>query len=347
MPACRPEPSTIWEQRSPWTGFLPIALVLILLGGCATTSQQTLREHLALDALERRCEPPAGVVSRLALPPVRVRPRADADNLAVFSKPSRDFAGAMGLAPLLADLVEEAKTSGAGAAPHVRFLETRQALSDHLLLLSFEAAGVVAELDCEAARAGHLANGLEEAREKRIRTMTLIAIIGDALVGILAGGLSLAMEETAAAAAAISGGAIATTFGLAAVFSGTRHVFQHERNLLRELWEETTPPHFWPPSVWRYLTARQNGAGSRRDALVTHWRSEGFLGTSGQTATPEITLYFGAGGIYEIEALRTRAVMLETVKSEVNRMNQDLNLLMHEIVALSHEHRSTGTAPEG
>ncbi len=39
--------------------------------------------------------------------------------------------------------------------------------------------------------------------------------------------------------------------------------------------------------------------------------------------------------------------MLETVKSEVNRMNQDLNLLMHEIVALSHEHRSTGTAPEG
>ncbi len=132
MPACRREPSTIWERRSPWTGFLPIGLMLILLGGCATTSQQTLREHLALDALERHCEPPAGVVSRLALPPVRVRPWADADNLAAFSKPSRDFAGAMGLAPLLADLVEAAKTSGAGAAPHVRFLETRQALSDHL-----------------------------------------------------------------------------------------------------------------------------------------------------------------------------------------------------------------------
>lgn len=191
----------------------------------------------------------------------------------------------------------------------------------------------MAELDCEAARAGHLANGLEEERETRIRTMTLIAIIGDALVGILAGGLSLAMEETAAAA--ISGGAIATTFGLAAVFSGVRHEFAHERNLLGELWEEHGEPRVWPPSVWRYLTAQRDGEDSKRDSLIDHWRQEGFLGDAVRGPSPETRLYFGVGGIYEIEALRTRAVMLETVNSEVNRMNQDLHLLMQEIMMLS------------
>lgn len=63
------------------------------------------------------------------------------------------------------------------------FVERRQKIMELLLLISFEISGTIAELDCEASRVQHLATTLEAARDQRIRRFTVIAIVGDALVG--------------------------------------------------------------------------------------------------------------------------------------------------------------------
>jgi len=63
---------------------------------------------------------------------------------------------------------------------------------------------------------------------------------------------------------------------------------------------------------------------------VNHWRREGLI-----EEPEEALVYFGGGGRYEIDDLRTRIVMLDMVKAEVNRMHQQLSVMLQEVVALS------------
>ncbi len=156
------------------------------------------------------------------------------------------LADALGIQADLLRLSELARTADKSVESRLAYAEKLQQFVQRLLLVSFQISGTIAELDCEASRAQHLATSLEEARDRRIRTLTLIAIIGDALVGILAGGLSLAGEETAAAAAAISGGTIATTFGLAAIYGKTYHDFANPRNLLTAIWQPSSVAAAYP-----------------------------------------------------------------------------------------------------
>ncbi len=48
-----------------------------------------------------------------------------------------------------------------------------------------------------------------------MQTQTLMAIVGEAMIGIVAGGLSLAGAGVAAATMDIAGGSLSTGFGLA------------------------------------------------------------------------------------------------------------------------------------
>jgi hypothetical protein len=73
------------------------------------------------------------------------------------------------------------------------------------------------------------------------------------MIGIVSGGLSLALEATASAATAILGGTVATGFGLAAFFDDTHYEFRHPRNILKEVWEGPEEPALIPKSVWRHL----------------------------------------------------------------------------------------------
>ena len=146
------------------------------------------------------------------------------------------------------------------------------------------------------------------------------------MVGIVAGGLNLALMETAAAAAEILGGAVATWFGIASLSLSdeARHEFRHQRNLLQEVWVGPEKSALIPPSVWRHMTRplpEDPGRYSLRESLIMRWRQDGRLGEAGsEQETRRIALFFGDGGSYSIEDLRDRAAMLELLKADVNLM---------------------------
>jgi hypothetical protein len=219
----------------------------------------------------------------------------------------------------------------------LRLLRVRQQLSDRILLAFLDVARTAAEADCEEERADQLADRLQEVRDKRIRRQTLIAIVGDAMIGIVSGALSLALQATASAATAILGGSVATGFGMAAFFDSTSYEFQHERNLLREVWEGQEHPSLIPLSVWRYLNqplSEDPARRSLRETLITRWRQDGRLGEAGsETEQRRITLFFGQGGSYDIEDLRARAAMLDLLEADINLMSQDLERFMQEVLA--------------
>jgi hypothetical protein len=161
---------------------------------------------------------------------------------------------------------------------HIRLLELRQQLSDRLLLVSFEIRSVTAEAACEEARAAHVAERLQKVQDKKVHTQTLVAIVGEAMIGIVAGGLSLAGAGVAAATMDIAGASFSTGFGLAAFIEKETHQFQHRRNLLREVWEGPEHSKLFPASVWKYLTTAiedtptlRERVWSRTGAKIVPW----------------------------------------------------------------------------
>lgn len=320
--------------------------VLCFAAGCATDRGQSADALIELAAVERRCDPPhvvQPVTGRGIVRNAAGRTTSDIPHDPALSEPSGFSPQALDIAETIGakNLVAQLPTLKAEDARHaegasVRLLRVRQQLSDRIVMAILDVARTAAEADCEEERADKLADRLQEVRDQKIRYRTLVAIVGDAMVGILAGAFGLALQETAAAASDIFGGTIATVYGFAAAFTGGEHEFRHSRNLLNEVWEGPDESALMPASVWRFLNrpfADDPEGRSFRETLILQWREDGRLGTPGSDEEQRrIALLFGSGGTYEIEDLRARASMLDLLEADVNLMNEHLHLLMEEVM---------------
>ena len=268
-----------------------------------------------------------------ALSPGSDRPPAP-DGL---SSESRQIAEIIGVLELVREMraLEPPDAQLRDGAKH-RLVEVRQHLSDRLIIIFFEGNSVVGRVDCEATRANHVASALEELRDNRARRYEITAIVGDALIGLVGGALTIASQGTAAGIADIVGGSFGTSFGLAAGLTRGEHEFLHpdKTNLLRELWEAPQAPTVFPVSVWRFLNwplSEDAEYRTRRDELIAEWRNDGLIGESGKLDR-RATLFLGTGGTYDIDDLRARAQMLEVVKTSLSVMMQYLYLLSQEVL---------------
>lgn len=329
----------LWYRLTSTSTLLAMLVVAI---GCATESRRP-DALLQSGAIERRCGPSSSAQPRTVQAVSLKQPYVAGDVGATelltqrFSPQVLETAqeiGAKDLLVQLAALEDEEKRNVEGA--DIRRLRVQQQLTNRILLAFLDVARTGAEADCEEERADQLADRLQEARDKRIRHRTLIAIVGDAMIGIVSGGLSLALEATASAATAILGGTVATGFGLAAFFDDTHYEFRHLRNILKEVWEGPEEPALIPKSVWRHLNRPlldDPDRQSLRETLIARWRRDGRFGEVGShTEERRILLFFGEGGSYEIEDLRARAAMLDLLEADVNLMSQDLEQLIQEVL---------------
>lgn len=265
----------------------PNLFLLCLVSGCATDVNRKPDELIGTSAIEGHCGP-AQNVQRTTVPTDAssfqrntqegmLHGNGLAGRFSHQAQAVSDIIGAKDLLLQLATLEAEAAKRSEG--PTLRLLQVQQQISNRIVLAILEVARTAAEADCEEERADQLADRLQDVRDKRVRRQTLIAIVGDAMIGIVAGGLSLALQETASAATAILGGSVATGFGLAAFFDNSRHEFQHQRNLLAEVWEGRADSSLFLSSVWRYLNRPlidDPENRSFRDALVLRWRQDGW-----------------------------------------------------------------------
>ena len=310
-------------------------LIACVASGCATSPTTRLRLHG--DVSTTRCEAPK--TSEHLLPIVSSESSSDQgdQDIIELSPSARQTAATIrvfGLLKRIPLLEREAK-----AQPDTmwRLLWTRQQIVDRISLAAFDVSSTVAEIDCEESRADHVADGMQEVRQDRQERGLFLAIIGGALIGVVAGSLALAAQATASAANAILGGVLSVGIGGAAtVFLGGEHDFHHPRNHLRDLRDPPAQSALFPASVWRYLNgpSRTLPGETVREALLTYWSQDGRLGEPGSgTEQRRNELLFGDGGTYEITVLRIRAEMLDHVKSEILRMGQDLNQLLYEVLA--------------
>ena len=250
-----------------------------------------------------------------------------------FSARALDAAYAIQALPLLSELhALEQKAE----PDKMTLLSIREKLIGRILLGIEEVNSLVAEIDCEADRTTQVADRLQDENSSRVRYETLGALVVGGVAAVASGGAVLAGLTVLEGAAAIGGGTLAAGLGTLALFVETHQEYRHPRILLREVWEGPHTSRLFPPSVWRYLTRHgktELKGHTYRDELLKSWKQEGELGKPGSDIEQKrIALLFSEGGVYELQDLRARALMLKLLASMVKLMHQDLEMLIQQVL---------------
>ena len=309
---------------------LTLLLSCILFSGCSSLIRP--EQHGTATEYSQHCIPAAArkphrfTGLRKSAAPVAPSPRV----LARFSPESLRVAESIGVLPLLNDLTELAASHPDNI---LGVLVRRQLLTDRTQLTLLEIASTTAELVCERDRADQLADRIDEVDGARIKQLTIASIVLGGVAAIVTGGIGLAGgASTGADASTVGGGVLSSWLGVSALFVESEVELRHDRNILRELWEDPEDPEIFSPIVWRYLRRPADSTReSPRIEVMNAWRQKGRLGQEG-TADEEQRrqLFFSTGGRYAAAELRARASMLETLEAALNLMHEELEVLIRE-----------------
>ena len=219
-----------------------------------------------------------------------------------------------------------------------QLLLVREKIVHRIMFGTLKVASAAAEADCEEDRAQREAARLVAAENLRAKRQTQIALVSAGLASIAGGALSLATTNPAPGAAiSITSGVIETLFGGAPLYNVTTEQFSHDRNLLRELWENPEQSRLFPEPVWLYLTTEQPDDPkhrSLREHLIEQWYGRGLLGEKGSPEEQErLKLLLSDGGTYKTDDLLARAAILSRLANAIRLMYQEIELLMSEIMA--------------
>jgi hypothetical protein len=320
-----------------------LMLCCCFVSGCATTVDRRLDSGSDGLTFERRCRPvehvPGGTFfpSLSQLPPLAPSEAAELSTATGFSLLSVETAHAFDVLPLLAQMpaLERAVAEHKEGAKET-LQEVRSQIVLRIMLASFQTNSINAEIMCEAARAEHLADYLQQVNEGHERLLTIIAVVTGGLTAIVGGGLWVAGSNVAAGYVALVGGSLETGFGAASLFQDHQYHFRHPRNLLREIWEGPPVPALFPDVIWRFLNRplEEDPSSTLRTAIIARWRRDGRLGTPGSAEEDRrISLLFGEEGDYNEEDLRARAQMFYMLQSQVGLTSEYLEQFMRELLS--------------
>jgi hypothetical protein len=213
------------------------------------------------------------------------------------------------------------------------YLYNKQLILSKIFITSIEINSIAAELDCEGERAQELADYLSELETKKVKTLTVLSIITGAITGTVTATATGTGNSKGKEIIGISGGILSATLGILTLFSNKRVQYSHDRNLLTEIWNESPKSNYYPPSLWYKMN--EPLFSNSKQWTINHnikirWEKLGDLSGGSKKKNKEV-LYFGKGGWYDKDNLRTRASMLDQVQAAVKLFNQDLQSLILNI----------------
>jgi hypothetical protein len=88
--------------------------------------------------------------------------------------------------------------------------------------------------------------------------------------------------STTSNATDVAAGVFSSLIGGIALFTHSEHHFRHQRNLLKDVWDNPSESELFSPAIWRFLPGqRKDGADILRKEAIDAWRQEGGLGDPG------------------------------------------------------------------
>lgn len=118
----------------------------------------------------------------------------------------------------------------------MKSLEIRFRVLSRLYVVTEELARVEAEVTCEQGRV-QLTDQLQTLKSRRSSLQTLASIIVSGIASIATDGIGLAISGIAIDIIYIVAGSVASGLGTVTILQTGTQQLNHERNLLREVWE--------------------------------------------------------------------------------------------------------------
>jgi len=302
-------------------------LFLLLFCSCST-GRQALEKQFNLQG---NCAPTTPRNYVWSTPDLQ--PTLTEEELLRFSKKSWQMASLLNVTQALREMMELEKKSKLHMhmTDRVHWLELKQQVIDKINLASLEISATAAELDCEEERTNQLRGLLQERMGKAEKRITVAAILTGAMTGLLVGALNLSNSHAnLSEEIGIAGGVAEATLGFLSLKIKRDHVFNHQKNHLRDVWTGPDSTSNFPPVIWYYLNLPfDKGKPSLRASLKKQWIA---LDQFSLTDSHHIKLYFNEGGIYDADDLGNRSSMLDQLEAIVSLMKKDLQLITKELI---------------
>ncbi|MFC5874142.1 hypothetical protein SAMN05443633_105236 [Chryseobacterium arachidis] len=252
---------------------------------------------------------------------------ANKDLTAIFSDQSILILNALDNLDEVHQIMELKKSTSLES--QVKVLQLKSKINSKITIALTELDAVAAEFDCEGERVAQIGNYVDNLNDSRNNKLILYSIVAGAAASIAGG---IVKDDAWSSAIDIGGGALGAGFGLATLNpKGKKVEFIHQRNLLRDIWNEKLQSPNFPPFVWYMYTERKF---SNKDgipiiqSIKKRWLHFQF---DNNAKAADGSVIFSDGGLYRADDLHNRAAMLNQMQSATRTINQNINYLLLDL----------------
>ena len=211
----------------------------------------------------------------------------------------------------------------------VKVLQLKSKINSKITIALTELDAVAAEFDCEGERVAQIGNYVDNLNESRNNKLILYSIVTGAAASIAGG---IIKDNAWSNAVDIGGGVLGAGFGLATLNpKGKKVEFIHQRNLLRDIWNEKLESPNFPPFIW-YMYTEKNFSNKEKHSIISSMKERWLHYQFDDNKTEaDKSVIFSNGGFYRSDDLHNRAAMLNQMQSATRTINQNINYLLLDL----------------
>ena len=211
----------------------------------------------------------------------------------------------------------------------VKVLQLKMKINSKITIALTELDAVAAEFDCEGERVAQIGSYVNNLNDSRNNRLILYSIVAGAAASVAGG---IVKNEGWSNAIDIAGGGLGAGFGLATLNpKGKKVEFIHQRNLLRDVWNEKLESPNFPPFIWYMYTEKK--FSNRQDHSIVKNMKQRWLHYQfdDEQTKADQSVIFSDGGFYRAGDLENRAAMLNQMQSATRTINQTINYLLLDL----------------
>ncbi len=305
-----------------------IFAAFILLTSCVSKKNQAIKQNI-LTLRDSYCKAPFKYNYENKLPSYNSDSIISANQQlkGIFSDQSILILNALDNLDKVNEIVKLKKDSSLSS--QVKVLQLKMKINSKITIALTELDAVAAEFDCEGERVAQIGNYLDNLNDSRNNKLILYSIAAGAVASIAGG---IVKDEGWSSAIDISGGALGAGFGLATLNpKGKKVEFIHQRNLLRDIWNEKLESPNFPPFIW-YMYTEKRFSNKEEHSVISsmkqRWLHYQF---DDDKNVADHSVIFKDGGLYRADDLHNRAAMLNQMQSATRTINQTINYLLLDL----------------
>lgn len=212
----------------------------------------------------------------------------------------------------------------------LEILHLRSVIDSKVTIAITELDAVAAEFDCEGERVGQMASFIDDLNARKMNRMVILSIVLGAAASTTS---AIVKNENVGKSVDIGAGVLGAGLGFMMLNpKGKKIEFIHQRNLLRDIWQEELVSENFPPFVWYMYTEKNFSNYTQELSIIQNikkrWVEYNF-GNDLETANESVL--FDNGGVYYAEDLHNRTSMLNQMQSATRTINQNVNYLLLDL----------------